>query len=97
MKLTKSKLKQIIQEELQAVLSEGTISLTEDDARAKGYQVAKKLCEKGYKAACHALEWRKKCEEELMDDWDALTKPTCQKWKKLRKSYEDQQYGVSDD
>jgi len=103
MKLTKSKLKQIIQEELKAVLSEGAIPITDTGPGGSRTQKAEKLCKKGYKAACHALEWVKKCEEERRNDPDPTGDnatgrgPACQKSYKLLKSYVPQQYGFGDD
>jgi len=93
MKLTKSKLKQIIREELQAVLSEGAVPIIDPV-----YQ-AQQQCKKGYKAACHALEWVKKCEEERRNDPDDTGDnatgqgPACQRSYKLLKSYGPDSYG----
>ena len=87
MKLTKSKLKQIIREELQAVLSEGAIPIIDPV-----YQ-AQQQCKKGYKAACHALEWVKKCEEERKTGDGTGQGPACQRSYKLLKSYGPDSYG----
>jgi hypothetical protein len=95
MKLTKSKLKQIIKEEIQAVLKEGFYRPDPFRDDANTLNKMKSLCKQGYKAACHALEWVEKCEAE--DGYDRSGKQSCLKAIKLLKSYEDQHYGFGDD